>query len=313
MGWEPVRRLEPEEAAETLARPPSKADVDALRTDAVYPVDKPLHILVDGAENRRVLAAATSHVVPAKCDLARLEVVEVADPKSGCSVLSVSPAMSWAQVAASLPVARAREIAWELTGTYRIDPSAPLGLAEREPLTSASACLHAATILAGGGVPWRIKARLTGVLDEVASPMEGRVGCLLATGRRSGGYGLPKPRLNARIDLEDDERRLVRSTFLRPDYLWEQEGVVLEYDSDAVHFDDGAQRARHDAHKRNVYEGRGWSHFALTRDQLMDPPAMDGLVRTLAKALGMRPCKPSDAELFRRQELRNELFGTPSS
>lgn len=312
-GWEPVRRLGDEEAAEALARPPSRAAVDSLRGDALYPQDKPLHVFVDEASNRRVLAAVTAHAVPARCDLPRLDVVEAAHPLSGRTVLSVSPAVSWAQVATSLAVPRAREIAWELTGTYRIDPAESLGLAERKPLASVADCRHAAAVLAGGGVPWRVRARLAGVLDGAASPMEGRVGCLLVAGRRCGGYGLPRPRLNARIDLEGDERRLAGSAFLRPDYLWEPEGTVLEYDSDAAHFDDGGQRARHDAHKRNVYEGRGWSHFALTRDQLMNPAAMDGFVRSLAKALGARPWKPSNDELDRRQRLRDELFGVPAA
>lgn len=309
-GWHPVRRIGPEEAKVLLGTPPSRDEVDRALCATGHPDDRPLDVLVGADGLRRRLSAVTSHMLPVATAPWPGLLVEVRSPDGGSPLVAVAPETSWAQTAGYLGVRAAREAAWELTGTFRVDPDAPFGLAERRPLTSVQQCREAAALLTGGTVPKPIERTLQGVLDEAASPAEGRVACLMTLSRRRGGYDLPKPLLNPNVILNDDERFLVGTASVRPDFLWPEAGVVLEYDSDSAHFDnDAAARARHDAHKRNLYESRGWRHLSLTRDQLMDPGACDRVMGWLASALDKRVEPPSESILAARRTLRRELFG----
>ncbi|MEY8437612.1 hypothetical protein AAK967_07695 [Atopobiaceae bacterium 24-176] len=305
-GWTPARRLGDAEVRQRLETPVRNADVCRLREAVSYPEELPVHILCGSQGARRRLRLAQCHVVPAACSLP-VPLVEAASPQGDKTVAAVAPEVSWAQVALKAGVAVARELAWELTGTYRADPRAPFGLDERPPLATVASLMDAAVLLRGGRYPMHVRRMLNGVWDRAASPMEGRLACLMTLPRRCGGYGIPIPDINVSLELEPEEASLVGSRAIVPDFFWKDAGLALEYDSDAVHGSDVV--ADHDARKRRVYEARGITGLSLTRQQVMDPVACDTFMDDVRRRLGMDSELPLAYVYRRRARLRHELFG----
>ena len=89
------------------------------------------------------------------------------------------------------------------------------------------------------------------------------------------------------------------------DLLWPEARVAVEYDSTMFHT--GARRIAADSERRNALAYLGVDVVSVTRDQLMDPLRMDGVVRLLQKTLGVDAAVvPGDSHL--RAALRRELL-----
>lgn len=304
-GWTPVRRLDGAEAEEWLGAVVHDEDVRRLRRSVAYPDGFPMHILCGSQGLRRRLKLAQCHVVPGACQ-APVPLVEAVSPQGGLAALAVAPEISWAQVALKAGAVVARELAWELTGTFRPDPSAPFGLDERQPLATVARLMDAAVLLRGGRFPMHVRRMLNGVCDRAASPTEGRIACLMTLPRRCGGHGIPAPDINVSLKLAPEEATLVGGRAIVPVFFWKDAGLALEYDSDAVHGNDLA--AVHDEQKRSVYAALGITSLSLTREVLMDPAACDEFMDVVRKHLGMDPELPLAGVRRKRAQLRRDLL-----
>lgn len=114
-----------------------------------------------------------------------------------------------------------------------------------------------------------------------ASPAEARVAALLTLPTCWGGYGLPRPEANARIEV----RRADGTVAPRyADLLWRARRLVLEYDSDAFHV--GAEKIGMDSTRRAELQKEGYTVVTLTNLQLRERGGIENVVRALCKALG---------------------------
>ena len=195
----------------------------------------------------------------------------------------------------------------ELCGTYALVPESVRGFTSREyPLTTQEELESFLQCIPGSRAARYLDAALGLMQNGSRSPMETREYLLLCLPKRYGGYGLPKPQLNYRIDLGPEERRVSRRRYFECDICWPQQMVVMEYDGHDDH-ESREDRSR-DAVKRNMLLARGYKVFTVTGKQICDAAAFDRLVRDIVADLGHRlKSFPSDWAL-RRDALRKELF-----
>lgn len=218
-----------------------------------------------------------------------------------------SPPYCLVQSARVLSKVRLVELCMELCGTYALVPESVRGFTSREyPLTTQEELESFLQCIPGSRAARYLDAALGLIQNGSRSPMETREYLLLCLPKRYGGYGLPKPQLNYRIDLGPEERRVSRRRYFECDICWPQQMVVMEYDGHDDH-ESREDRSR-DAVKRNMLLARGYKVFTVTGKQICDAAAFDRLVRDIVADLGHRlKSFPSDWAL-RRDALRKELF-----
>lgn len=124
------------------------------------------------------------------------------------------------------------------------------------------------------------------VPEGLASPMEAAVVLLLCLPSALGGYGLPVPLPNHRLEVAGDLRRVAGRRQIVPDLLWPERRVVVEYDSDQNHT--GPERIASDARRRTVLLGMGYEVVTLTRSQVYGTAEFDRVAKLLARLLGKR-------------------------
>lgn len=144
--------------------------------------------------------------------------------------------------------------------------------------------------------------------DGSASPMETALALMLTMPVALGGFGLPKPRLNVRVDVANQVGALSDRDELTPDMLWERERVVLEYDSVAFHADAGAHRLAEDAVRSNILTAMGYRVLRVTPENVRSLVRLELLARQLACCLGVSLEEPSEVELHRRGKVFAELM-----
>lgn len=145
------------------------------------------------------------------------------------------------------------------------------------------------------------------VLDNAASPREAAVAMKLTLPCRMGGYGLPHPVLNQRVELRAWQRSSLNKGYLRVDMGWPEWGVAVEYDSDQWH--SGRSQITRDSRRRTELSCLSLDVLTVTNDEMQSVADMDRLVRALAPKLGSRvrtTVKDYDAL---KVELRDMLEG----
>lgn len=124
------------------------------------------------------------------------------------------------------------------------------------------------------------------LLDNSDSPRESALALMLTLPRRLGGYALPRPLLNQRINIPRSSSQLIRNDHFRCDLLWPKEGLAIEYDSDLHHV--GAQKIAKDASRRDALALLGIQAITVTNKQFASMNEMDKVAHAVAKTLGIR-------------------------
>lgn len=216
-----------------------------------------------------------------------------------------SPEFCFAQMARQLSVGRLALLGFELCGSYALAKDGP-GFRPRAPLTSVARLAAFVAALGSFKGVKHARAALSFLIDGAASPMESVLVALLCAPGRLGGYGLPLPQLNARIQLPPAARSMTRSTYFSCDLLWPEARLAVEYDSTLFHT--GAERIAADSERRNALAYLGIDVVSVTRDQLMGPLRMDRVVHLPRKALSIE-FDPVTDDAHLRASLRRELLG----
>ena len=149
----------------------------------------------------------------------------------------------------------------------------------------------------------QVRTLLRYAVASTASPAEARVAALLSLPACWGGYGLPSPEANARIEV----RRGGEAVAVRyADLLWRAYKLVLEYDSDAFHV--GAEKIGLDSDRRAELQKEGYTVVTLTNLQLKQRDKLDDVVRVLCRAMG-RSFAPEKVDGFdeRTSLLRTQI------
>lgn len=283
-----------------MARKTTRAEIDDVLCRGGF--DAPLHIMASSPEARCRCENARSHVCPAAYPKESFVVVE-----EGVAV--ASPALSFLQMAESLSIEALAVAGMELCGRYAVDREGVI--VSRHPLTSVSYLKRFVDRAQGMRGVKKARRALRFVMDDSASPMETSLALLLSMPRLLGGYGLPQPVMNARIDaVESAESMAVlrgEPRFFRGDLCWPRAKLCVEYDSDAYHT--GSERIAHDSWRRTELHLAGFTVVTITKKQLYDVFLLDRVVRLLAKQLGVRVRGEDVLFADRQRRLREALLG----
>lgn len=259
---------------------PTAAEIEALRRSYGF-LSAPVHLVVPSASSRFRGKQVVCHVNPHMAEFPRGSFARM-----GKSSFLAVPSLAFVQLAEQLSFPQLIEVAFELCGAYRLDSQQPSGFLPAKPLASVEALRRRAHCLRGTRGANEALRALAYALDGSASPMETKLAMLLSLPKCLGGYGLPQPKMNCRIDVGGQSRKAAAKDYYVCDLFWPGRQIAVEYDSDAFHT--GSERIASDAGRRNALLARGVTVVTITKRQVLDKRELDRAAASLAKALGRR-------------------------
>lgn len=276
---------------------PSASDIKQL--NAAYPLLHPVHVLVTDTSQRRALKGMVCHTAP-EHTLPR-HILETAQ-----GLLVEGPELYLLHAARELPLPRLLEQAFELCGGYRLNKNNPRGFVDAVPLTSRTRLEQFAATIGESKGSCLLKRALAYVCDGSRSPMETVIVLLLCLPPRLGGYGLPLPQMNYRVDVTHNGRKISSNRYFVCDAFWPDAWLDVEYDSDLVHT--GSTRIAHDAKRRNGLTSLGVTVITVTRAQALNCDEMDRIAHAAARLLGVRLRRGGNTWIKARAQLRRQLL-----
>ena len=287
--------------AETCAY--RKADVFECVPETFRVTDAPIDVLLFDAGDRRwskwVSCCVWSTVVPTG-----------AFYRVGDMYVS-SPEFVFLQMASKLTLRQLVALGCELCGTYVLvsdDDGHPMAADDYPtrvaPLTNAGKIQK----FVDKAVKARGRAKalraLRYVVDGSNSPMETMTYLLLCLPPKLGGYGIPKPVMNAKIELDDEGKSIAQRRSCRGDICWPDPKLDIEYHGD-VHV--GATQMKSDVGRELGIEHMGWRVITVTGPQVLDMERFEVVVGEVASHLKKRLYPQFMGATQERMTLRDEL------
>jgi len=254
------------------------------------------------------------------------------DTPAGCFVSSEnglevsSPEFCFLQMAGTLSLPALIELGYEFCGRYSLpvvgDAKKPeRGFYNRLPLTSTKKISEFIARMPGFKGHKKAVRALRSILDGAASPMEAKLSMLLTLPHMLGGFGLPKPELNARVIPRKADRRTEQKADRRAgrkttdkeyyvcDLYWPDHALAVEYDSNQFHT--GSAHITDDSKKRNALKAMGIGVITVTTQQIYDNREFETVARSIAKDLGKRIVFKNPGFAAAHNELRGFLHIEP--
>ena len=214
-----------------------------------------------------------------------------------------TPEMAFCEMASALSLEQLIVFGFELCGTYRRASTFGSARYDATPLTSPAAL--ASFIEKSPPFKGVKKARraLPFILAGSASPRESELAMLLCLPYSLGGYGLPRPTMNAEMPLPKNVGATGRSS-LRCELYWPAARLDVEYDSAEFH---SAERLlANDSMRRIALESMDVTSVNLTAEHLRRASLFDEAAQGIARILGKRVRLPGDFRL-KQERLWREL------
>lgn len=218
-----------------------------------------------------------------------------------------TPEFCFLQMASQLPLVKLIELGFEFCGSYsRACPDRDATY-NHQQLTTTTRLLTFVTQMKD--VRGHVKAgrALSYVIDNSGSPMETILVMLLTLPYRLGGFGLPKPSLNVKVEPSKSTVKSSDRMYYICDLLWEQKKLAVEYDSEQYH--SGAEKIYRDSKRRNLLSVMGYPPIILTKQQLYSMTELEKVVYLLARKLGKQLKHRSSGFAVAHRELRRVLLG----
>lgn len=218
-----------------------------------------------------------------------------------------TPEFCFLQMASQLPLEQLIALGFELCGTYATLEDRTLYGAH--PLTSPKKL--ADFLLRSNGFKGVVAARRAArhLIARSASPMETNIAMMLCLPYSLGGYGIPHPAMNHRIDIPESLRARGDSPFRVCDLYWEDAKFAIEYDSDLAH--SGVYKTARDALRRSEIEATGIIVMSITRPQVKSAEVFDHLASLVARQTGKRLQFDPRSFKWKHRKLRSLIFARP--
>lgn len=278
---------------------PSKDDLARIEARSPHIYTLPAHFLVPDIKTRTRIKNACCHVAPK--GLPENSFIRVGEDLCVCR-----PEFCFVLMASSMSPVQLIELGDELCGTYRLSLQGPARCNDCPPLTNVHELKQFLDTC--GNFPGIKKARyaLRYITPNSASPMETILIMLLCLPFNLGGYALPLPQQNYRIDFPRRVRDLCSKNYYVCDLYWPEAKLAIEYDSDQEHT--GSENITIDASKRNELSPLGITVLTVTRLHLMNPEQVERITRIIATHLGIRYREAERGNSEKRAQLRHELL-----
>lgn len=270
-------------------------DLPAARLEATE--EHPLHILVSGeaarVRSRRVRSHIWSTPLPegALCRLTD-------------DVLLASPGFCLQQMAPRSSLARIASVGMEICGRYAHPPRERRGFSGRPPLATVAELTDLFADNHGYGAR-RAREALAYVVDDSRSPMETVLVLFLILPVELGGCGLPRPLLNARVEIPPSLQRALGKPYLVVDLCWPELGVIFEYDS--YEFHSTPSQVDSDAVRNEGLRDLGWMVRSITFGMLKREAMRTELVGKVMARTG-RPLPGDPSFRWLQGELVSQLM-----
>ena len=284
----------------TKPRPCTVPDIERItelgRPDGIY-TDK-LHVNVADKDSRSQSALLASHVWTGSDRGTYLRIDN--------EYCVLTPEACFAQLAGELPLAQLVELGMMLCGTFA---PAPNGLATRydvEPLSTPKKIANYISRLKGkrGLDNARIAARI--LEDGAGSPMEAKIASSLALTACHGGMNAPA-KLNVELKLTDQARGLGYNNVRRPDFLWPQHNIAMDYDSREYH--DARERSEADEMRRNELSAMGLNSIVARPHHFRSQLAFETFMTQLFAAMPKSTSSTVRDLPAKRAIMFSQLFG----
>lgn len=269
-----LRRLNPQSrvvssAQFLISQPPCLNSYDLEKLG----LSTPIHLLVSNDVVRRNSHKTVCHAC--SYPLKRGYILEWAE-----GLFTVSPELMFLQAATELPLIGLMRLGFEICGSYYVKGKT---LYQGKPLSTVKRL--ELFIEKAGNLHGSKKARqaLRYILDNSASPMETALAMLLSLPYKLGGYGIPQPFLNHRIESAVIS---TSSGCYICDFYWPLSKLAVEYDSNLFHT--GAERITEDSIRRSELLASGITVVSITLAQIKDREKMDNVVHLLARLTSKR-------------------------
>lgn len=200
-------------------------------------------------------------------------------------------------------------IATEFMGSYRLGSTSMPTTYQLKPIMTRTSMNQFVSDMPRMYGRNRLDVTMDYAFPQSASPMETALALLLSLPKAYGGYGLPKPVLNRKLPVSNHERLWAGGPSIRPDLLWENAKLAIEYDSNEEHGDAGPRKLADDAARANVLTSMGYSVLRVTTLNIMSPDEVDRLAQLVADKLGVTFAEVDEALQLRRKRLHELLVG----
>ena len=271
--------------------------LDGFMTALQLDPHEALDVIVPSQEHRRCWSGIKAHVLPSR--VSRASFCQLSE-----DIMVACPALCLLQCANELDLIGTIKLAMSLCGIYRLTgDNQNRSIFSRKPLLAPDEAESFLVGLDGVHGVKTMRQALRYTLPNSGSPKETEMVLPLYLPRRLGGFGLPKPEMNAVIPLDDHAAAICGSRSVVCDALWRNAYTAFEYQSREHH--DNQRAYGHDYARQLALESMGYVVKFVTNDQLRSIEQMTELARILAARAGIR--MPKDA--FAPSEKRIKLLG----
>lgn len=273
----------------------------AARAAVECRTDLPLHVVVADAGERPNSSALEGHVYKGPLGSAGLHGL-------GGGVYVCQPAPMIVQLASGMNVLDLAILICELCGTYGLLQDGNFD-SDLQPVTSTAELKAYAAAVKALKVRGAVKAleAMELAADGSASPRESEVAVFFSANRRKGGAGLSGFAMNEKVEVPKELAPLISAKYLKPDYLWEERRLVVEYDSNEHHLSP-IEKMR-DEKRRRILERMGYKVLSLTAQTLRSDTELTAFVADMELALGIKRRPMTESLLRARGDMRARLFG----
>ena len=218
-----------------------------------------------------------------------------------------SPEAVFAQMAKEISLVHLVELGMFLCGTYALDIEGMPTRYNLEPLTTTKKLATYINRLSSQSGIKKARSAIIYVQDGSASPMESKIATALALPTRHGGYGIPA-QLNVELELTDKARGRGYHKVRKPDFLWPNQHLSMDYDSREYHELAGQPEA--DESRRNELSALGINCIVARNKDFRDQLAFEQLMEQLRSAMGKTAISKAKGLPDKRAALYQQLFGS---
>lgn len=200
-------------------------------------------------------------------------------------IYMATPELCFLQAAGMLNFERLVLFGNDLCGKFIHDETSEFKQRPRKPVTSAQS-IQEFLEHAQGCYGHRAAVRAAKyIMDNSNSHRESMLAFFSRVPSSRGGYALPLPGLNERINLSEEGIHIMHGHECFGDMVWSDAKIVVEYDSDISHLT--SYQHRKDKQRTSAITVSGYRTMIITKADVASLSAMDETFRTLRRLLEM--------------------------
>ena len=319
-------RIEPSKRKRRKNMPISIPKIAGIHEKLPSGLSYPVNLMVASPESRRKSTFVHPHVrMDSSTEWCFIEIDK--------DVSISSPAFCFFQMSGELSLIKLIELGYELCGSYtspvikrndlcdKINARFPVSGGDNRSTKIAQNDLYGLPQLTNIKELKAFTSRMKGenqynwvsralryIVDGSASPMETILVMLLILPYKYGGYGLPAPELNKRINTRKEATYRPGKVYYICDLFWPKANLAVEYDSDAYHT--GTYHIVKDSKRRLELTMLGIDVITVTGNQVRDIPSFERIAKLIAQRLHKRLQYDNSKFLKAQHNLRDILLNS---